>query len=302
MPPYRNRKSSYTRRRRPYTTNKKRIMKSKSAKSQQKQLLSLQSQVKKLTKAEKRDSLWTQYALVQPTKYLNPPSGAVAFNIFPLTRPNDFTPIFSSDTRTANQQLATIKNYNLKFRFTPHLSLTPLPFTAIQVWLVKLRPETSRQLLEDTADLQEDAFNGAFNGVYFYYTINDAQNYDQIKLNPKYFKICAYRRSSIQNIMAETVSDEDISTTNPDTVVKHMSINQRCSTKLVNPYGNNPNNPDQRPQNWKNITFDSVQPNDRYYILTHLGGYIAPIGSGGGETRNSAQMDVNWTVTVQTQV
>jgi hypothetical protein len=195
---------------------------------------------------------------------------------------------------------ATIMNYDLKFRFTPHLSLAPLPFTAIQVWLVKLKPETSRQLLEDTADLQEGVFNSSFNGVYFYYTINDAQNYDQIKLNPKYFQICQYRRSSIQNIMQETISDEDISTTNPNTVVKHMSIKQRCRTKLVNPYGNNPANLQQRPQNWKNLTFDSIQPNDRYYIITHLGGYIAPIDEQG--TRNSAQMDCNWTVTVKTQV
>ncbi|AXQ66041.1 MAG: putative capsid protein [Cressdnaviricota sp.] len=302
MPPYRKRKSSYTRRRRPYTANKKRIMKSKSAGAQQKQLLSLQSQVKKLSQKDALETLYTQYALVQPTKYLNPPSGAVAFNIFPLTRPNDFTPIFSSDERTDEQMHATIKGYNLKFRFTPHDSLAPLPFTYIQVWLVKLKPETSRQLLQDTEDLNEGVFNAEFNGVYFYYTINDAQNYDQIKLNPKYFDIKQYRRSSIQNIMQETISDEDVSTTNPNTVVKHMSIKHRCSTKLVNPYGNNPANQQQRPQNWKNLTFDNIQPNDRYYIMTHLGGYIAPIGSGGTDLRNSAQMDCNWTVTVQTQV
>lgn len=75
MAGYKNKRNSYGRGKKQYTRNKRSITKSKSATAQQKQLLSLQNQVKKLAKSDELETLYTQYALVQPTKIFEPAIG-----------------------------------------------------------------------------------------------------------------------------------------------------------------------------------------------------------------------------------
>jgi hypothetical protein len=164
----------------------------------------------------------------------------------------------------------------------------------MQMWLVKLKPETSQQFLTDTNQFDEHVFSQALNGIYHHATVNDSGLYDHARLNPKYFDIKAYRKCTLQNIMQETEVDEDVNVTAPQNVRKFIRINQRCSTTIENVMGAEPTQPAVPPPSWKNMTTMQVMPNDRYYLLTHVGGYASPA--------NQLKITANWITTVKTDI
>lgn len=230
-------KNSY--KKKAYTKNKKSITKSKSASSQQKQLLSLQKQVKKLTKQEETEQIYTTMAIAQQPIALSPPTTAVpTFQIFRLTEPQNWLPIFSTDRRVLDQRKAIIKSYNLYMKLSPEDSLVTLTQADVQMWLVKLRPESAQQLMTDTNQLDQMVLANSPQGVYWYSTVNDAGYHDYVRLNPKYFDVKAYRFSSLQNIMQETeVIDEDVNVTTPSNVKKFINIKHRCNNTIENVRG-----------------------------------------------------------------
>jgi hypothetical protein len=55
-----------------------------------------------------------------------------------------------------------------------------------------------------TANLDPALFNASPNGVYFACNKNDANVNDQVRSNPKFFDIKAYRTLNMANIIQET--------------------------------------------------------------------------------------------------
>lgn len=293
-------------RKKAYTKNKKAIIKSKSAKSQQKQLLSLQRQVKRLTVAEKGERILTTYMIPQQPVVLKPPSTITpGFNVFHLTNPVNLVPIFSSDFRSETQREATVKFYHLKMKATPNDSLVSLPRQDVQMWLVKLKRESGAALIRDTLNL-----NGLDTGVpgrWWYANLNDANVFDEVTLNPKYFDIKKYRKFSIANIMQETANvlapEEDVATVAIDSVYKSINIYHKCNTKIVNVMGDLTTQPPGYPeQNWHALQELETALDDRFYLITHVGGYEAPLGQDPAAPRNTVELSCNWTVGIETHL
>lgn len=296
--PYRRKYSTrYRRKSKTYTKNKRSIQKSKSASSQQKQLLSLQRQVKTLAKHDAYETQYTTFGIPQQPITLTTPNTVVpTFQVFRLTEPANWLPIFSTDQRVLDQRKACIKGYNLHIKLSPTNSLVTLTQADVQMWLVKLKPESSQQLLIDTNNLDQLSIAQAPQGLYWYCNLNDSGYWDHVRLNPKYFDIKAYRFRSLQNIMQETETiDEDVDVTSPSNVKKFLSIKHRCSTVIENVRGD-PRllAPEQLTESWSVMDEQQVMPNDRYYLITHVGGYASQA--------NSVDLQANWTVSVKTQI
>lgn len=280
-----------------YNKNKKRIMKSSGAKAQQKQLLSLQRQVKTLTKKDAAETVYTTFAIPQQVEKLLPPtSAAPTFQVFRLTEPQNWLPIFSTDQRVLDQRKACIKSYNLQMKISPINSLATLLQADVQMWLIKLKNESGQQVMTDTTNLDQNVLTNSPQGVYWYSTINDAGFYDHVKLNPKYFDIKAYRFCSLQNIMQETETiDDDVNVTSPTNVKKFMNIRHKCSTTIENVRGDPRVLPSMSlPESWSIMDEEQVMLDDRFYLITHVGGYASPA--------NGVNLTANWTVSVKTEI
>lgn len=286
-----------------YTRNKKSIQKSTGAKAQQKQLMSLQRQVTTLAKAEAAEINVTTMAI--PTtinnaftyvNLLGPSISEPTFNLFPLTTPNEWYPIFSTDQRVLDQKKAKILYYNLYSKISPQQSEGTLTQADVQIWLIKLRPESAQQFLEDTNDFSVTALMNAQPGRYWWCTTNDAYYYDYVKLNPKYFDIKAYKFCSLQNIVQETETvDDDVNVTNPSFVRKFVNIYQKTNNTIVNVKGDNRLlAPDTVTNSWATMDEEQTSISDRYYLLTHVGGYASDA--------NGVRLTGNWTCGVRTDI
>lgn len=291
---YKNKKR-YTKK--PYTKNKKSIMKSRSAPAQQKQLLSLQRQVKKLAMQEAKEQVYTTMAIGQQSINLEQPTTSVpVFQVFRLTEPQNWTSIFSTDQRVMDQRKAIIRQYNLYMKLSPANSLVTLTQADVQMWLVKLKPESAQQLINDTNNLDQLTLGQAPQGVYWYSTINDAGYYDHVRLNPKYFDIKEYRFASLQNIMQETETVEgDVNVVDPRSVKKFINIKHKCKTTIENVRGDPRILPPlDVPESWSVMDERQIMLNDRFYLITHVGGYASQA--------NEVNLTANWTVNIQTEL
>jgi hypothetical protein len=195
-----------------------------------------------------------------------------------------------------DQRKAVIKGYNLQIKLSPADSLVTLTQADVQIWLVKLKPESAQQLMIDTNTLDQAVLATAPQGVYWYSTQNDAGYFDRVRLNPKYFDIKAYRFASLQNIMQETeVVDEDVNVTDPRNVKKIINIKHRCNTTIENVRGDPRILPPlDLPESWSIMDENQIMLNDRFYLITHVGGYASQA--------NNVQFTANWTVNVKTEI
>lgn len=274
------------------TKNKKFIENSRSAKSQQKQLTSLQRQLN-ATKNKLRDR--AQYA-----QYFCPIEGGTGvqsaqieltdnlFYVNNLMRPSSWQSIFQStgNAETNQSNKAIIKNFDIQLVFSPKNSLTPLTPRIIRVYLVSLRKETAQEVLNATNNMSTAGLNATANGVYYQNTFVNGGLATMVKFNPAAFKLHAYREFTLANIVEETSvtepEDLNIAITNTKDALRRFRFRLQCGNKL------------KPPQNtWKAMTENDIMPEDRKYLITHVGGWD-------NDGDNGIHMDTN--ICVSTRV
>lgn len=288
--PYNPRRRKY--KRSTASKNKKFIQKSKTARSQQLQLTSLQRQLT-ATKSKLRDR--AQYA-----QYFCPieqGTGSDAsqieltdnlFYVNNLMRPSSWTSIFQStgNAETNQSNKCIVKNFDVQLCFSPKNSLTPLTPRIIRVYLVSLRKETAQEVLNATNNMSTTGLNATANGLYYKNTFVNGGLATMVKFNPAAFRLHAYREFTIANIVEETSvtepEDLNIAITNTKDALRRFRFRLQCGNKL------------KPPQNtWKSMTENDIMPEDRKYLITHVGGWNA-------DGDNGIHMDTN--ICVSTRV
>lgn len=272
--------------------NRKFIQRSKSARSQQLQLTSLQRQ---LTATKSKLDNRIQYAqYFCPLEQGTGPQNAqieLTDNLFyvnNLMRPSSWTSIFQSgnNSETNQSNKAIIKNFDVQMVFSPKNSLTPLTPRIIRVYLVSLRKETAAEVLNGTQNMSTAGLNAAANGVYYQNTFVNGGLATMVKFNPAAFRLHAYREFTVANIVEETSvtepEDLNIAVTNTKDALKRVRLRLNCGNKLKPPTNT-----------WKSMTENDIMPEDRKYLITHVGGWD-------NDGDNGIHMDTN--ICVSTRV
>lgn len=257
------------------------------ARSQQKQLLSLQRQVRRNSTKLKDVTQFCQYTMpVAGTSDTSVTLSDGSFEVIQLIRPNQWGALFQTNPLTGSGSALTAPNkcrfhsMDLQFVFSPtdsEMSLTP---RILRLWVVKLRPETAQQTLADTVDMSSTGFNSSANAnedlIYTTATTGGLQT--MVKLNPAAFNILAYREMQFANIMELTgVTDEDTDITSRP-AVRRCRIKLKLNNKIKATHGS-----------WREMLQTNVMPEDRYYVITHVGGW-----DNGTSVLNGITMDTNF--------
>lgn len=272
--------------------NAKFIKNSKTARSQQLQLTSLQRQLT-ATKSKLRDR--AQYA-----QYFCPIENGTGsdssqieltdnlFYVNNLMRPSSWQSIFQStgNAETNQSNKCIVRNFDVQLVFSPKNSLTPLTPRIIRVYLVSLRKETAQEVLNATNNMSTTGLNATPNGQYYKNTFVNGGLATMVKFNPAAFRLHAYREFTIANIMEETSvtepEDLNVAVTNTKDALRRFRFRLQCGNKL------------KPPQNtWKAMTENDIMPEDRKYLITHVGGWDA-------DGDNGIHMDTN--ICVSTRV
>lgn len=254
------------------------------AKNQKNQIYSLQKQVNRLKSKTKAMTQYTKFDMVIPVTDLIAPvtrsqEDEDAFNVFHLTKPNEWTEIFSSGESSTLSKRCYVINCHIEGYFTPKNSTTPLTQKFVNVWLVSLKKEAAAQVLENTNDLTTTENNNGLNSTKqgeFYYTRNSNGPYSSMPmLNPKCFKIHAHRNFILGNIMQEEAGDDDVAVVDYNLVTQRVVISAKFNTKLETQTGIHGT-----AESWKGLTEENTEQTDRLYLITHCGGYSSDTDNG----------------------
>ena len=253
------------------------------AKSQSRQIASLERRVNTLTKEA------SQYAQFEVRP--NESGGSTGIDLTDgqfhssyLVKPQQWVPLFQTaaltgqtDTNTVNKMKIT--SADLQFVFSPTDSLLPCTPRIVRVWVMKLRRETSRDVLAETSNMTSAGLNALNNNDLIHKSSVGGGLFTMVKWNPAAFDIKMYREFTIANILEETGSvDGDTSLTNTKDALKRCRMRFSMGNELKVPKGAvlEMNNQD-------------VQDSDRWFVVVHVGGF-----DGGTSAVNGIRMDTNW--------
>lgn len=186
-----------------------------------------------------------------------------------LVNPNGWTTRFQANAKIEENQKINLHSCVLQLYYRPTDSLLALTAKMINVYVVKLHRETALQTLDDTAQMTTVGFNQASNKDRLWDTQDIGLSFPAFPmLNRSCFKIIAQRQFQIQNIIQNTsqvpeVSGEDVAVTTPDGTYKRCKIVLSAKNLIKSGRGD---------QTWKQMGEGDLDPMDRYYLLTYVGG------------------------------
>jgi len=225
-----------------------------------------------------------------------------------LVRPGGWTPLFQTlATRSALPTSTTppisaimpsefdLDSIDIDLIFTPKNSLTALTPRVVRVWVLKLKRETAMECLQATAGMSTTGLNAitaVANANYRKYTyITSMSNTDepadsglftQVRFNPAFFDIKAYREFTLANIMEETAVDEENTAVQGsiESVMQRHKIHINCGGRRIKSGSGG----------FRGLNELEIEPEDRYYLVTHVGGFA-------GDGDNQVVMNTNLLVT-----
>lgn len=238
--------------------NKKSILTKIHAKAQQSQLMSIQKQVNNI-KTQVKDT--TQYAQYQFN--LNETDLEHNWNVFQLTKPDQWSNVFQSSTETNNANKFRIKKLSMETYISINSPELPCPPQVVTFFLVSLRKETAALTLQDLGGIGLPNFNTA--GVNDYYNRVDfggGTYQGLVRINPAAFKIHKVERFEIQNILNWIPGTDDQAVNTP------IGVRKRFYMKATR--GNIIKSATQK--RWKQMEQEDCAHTDLLYVLVHVGG------------------------------
>lgn len=271
-------------RRRRRTSRLRNIKRKTGARSQSRQIASLERRVNRIAK---ESSQYAQFEIL--------PEGAGQgtgvnlntgdFYVSCLTRPANWKPIFQAAALTGATTGNTVNkckmtSADLQFVFSPQDSLEALTPRIVNVWLLKLRKETAMDVLSETGNMSSAGLTTANNDVVHKSTVAGGA-FTMIKWNPASFHVLQHRQFTLANIIQETaVPGEDDTVTNTYDALKRVRMIPKMGNELKVPKGS-----------VLELNELDTMPNDRYYVVVHVGGW-----TGGAGLVNGVRMDTNWCI------
>jgi len=260
----------------------KKIRNNIGAKSQSRQILRLNRQVKQLRKDVTTHAQWTMPLEGQAGNSIDLTDGD--FYVSSLMRPFAYNPLFQSTiaggipvgAASFTSQRARINSMNFSMVFSPTDSLEPLAPRLINFYILKLKKETASDVLQKTGGMSEAGLNTAAQLNADIVLRDDVAGglSTMIRWNPAAFRICYQRTFKVANIVQETISADDVPITNTFDALKRFHFNVKMGNVLKPAVGT-----------WKEMNEPDVFPDDRYYMVVHVGGY-----TGGPANVNSVSM------------
>ena len=198
------------------------------------------------------------------------------WHIRPLLVPSNWTQQFQASDELDSNQKAQMYSCNIQLFHRPTDSLIPLTMKFVTVYIVKLKRETSLQTLEATGFMTtpsdtSEGFNSSDNKGRIWETQPIGLTYECFpSLNRDCFKVIKKRQFKIQNIIqltaATSVTKElapDVDVSTPPFTFKQTNMYMRAYNTIQSGRGD---------KSWKEMNEDDLQPGDRYYLLTYVGG------------------------------
>ena len=198
------------------------------------------------------------------------------WHIRPLLVPSNWTQQFQASDELDSNQKAQMYSCNVQLFHRPTDSLIPLTMKFVTVYIVKLKRETSLQTLEATGFMTtptdtSEGFNSSDNKGRIWETQPIGLTYECFpSLNRDCFKVIKKRQFKIQNIIQLTSATEltkelapNVAVSTPPFSFKQTNMYMRAYNTIQSGRGD---------KSWKEMNEDDLQPGDRYYLLTYVGG------------------------------
>lgn len=262
----------------------KKIKRNTGAKSQSRQILRLDRQVRQLRRDVTTHAQWTLPLEGQAGNSIDLTDGE--FYVSSLMRPFVFAPLFQSTilsgipvgAASITSQKARVNSMNFSMVFSPTVSVLPLTPRMINFYVLKLLNETASDVLQKTSGMSTAGLNtaaAADSNIVLRDNVAGGLA-TMIRWNPAAFKVCYQRTFKIANIVQETISDDDVAITNTHDALKRFHFNIKMGNMLKPATGT-----------WKEMNEPDVFPNDRYYIVVHVGGFEGGLANQNGVTMSS---------------
>jgi len=199
-----------------------------------------------------------------------------AWHIRQLVNPPQWIRKFNATEDIEDNRNIQLYSCNIQLYHRPTDSLLPLTQKFVTVYLCRLHKETALQTLEDTMQMSTDTsttgFNDPTNKNYLWDTQNIGATHECFpSLNRGVFKVIQKRQFKIQNIIQNTAATSatveeapDVAVTTPPFTFKQTNMYMKAFNTLRSGRGD---------KSWKEMAETDLDHQDRYYLLTHVGGF-----------------------------
>lgn len=219
-----------------------------------------------------------------------------AWHIRSLVEPTQWISCFQATDKIDKNQNVQLYSCNIQLFHRPTDSLLPLTMKFVTVYLVKLKRETALQTLEDTGQMTTPSattgFNNTTNKKHLWDTQDIGLSFEAFpELNRGCFQVIKKKQFKIQNIIQLTAGTDpadsgDVAVTTPPFTFKQTDMYMRCYNTIRSGRGDKP---------WKDMAEEDLDPMDRYYLLTHVGGSGSEVTLEDGNTLSQG-IRVSWKV------
>lgn len=265
------------------------IRRRRGAGAQSRQILRLDRQVRQLRRDVTSHAQWTMPLEGQASA--TDPNAIVLndneFTVSSLIRPASWNPLFQTtvltgapvgqDNGTFTAQKVRVNSMSFSIVMSPEDSLLPLAPRMINFYILKLKNETASDVLQKTDGMSTAGLNAAANAndnIVFRQRL--AGGYSTlIRWNPAAFQIVYQKTLKLANILQETiVPEEDTALTNTHDALRRFHFRVKMGNLVTPATGT-----------WKQMNELDIFPNDRYYMVVHVGGF-----GGGIANANAVEM------------
>lgn len=262
------------------------IRRKSSAHDQQNQLLRVNKQIMSINRKLKDQTIWKQFYM--ENTYSGAPNGApivlpYKFYVIPLTRPDNWSPCFQSrqdNPRGTNYYGNKFmgQSMDLRMRFFVTDNTADCPPVTVSYWIVSLHKEGGTNTLVDTNGLQTTLTSGGTfnNGALMnqrYWLDSNVNSSTQPAgltiLNKAAFKIHAYKKFYLGNILNNSATEAGQLTTSLSSVQKNFHEKLSYKNHIKTPTGS-PTESDNPVRGFTDLEIEDLEPSDRRYLITHL--------------------------------
>lgn len=219
-----------------------------------------------------------------------------AWHIRQLVNPTQWIAQFNSTGEIEENRQVQLYSCYIQLYHRPTDSLIPLTQKFVTVYLCKLKKETAMQTLEDTAQMTTPSattgFNTAANKGQLWETQNIGATFECFpELNRGCFKVIKKKQFKVQNIIQNTAATLETTEAAPDVPVTTPPFTFKQTNMYMRTF--NTIKSGRHDKSWKEMSESDLDHQDRYFLITHVGGFGSTLTLEDGNTLDQG-IRVTW--------